>query len=204
MLIHSHGLGLHSLHRRIQFRRRIPQRAGTSRWWFADFPFGCSYGCPAEIPQFQLCTEGRHSHTKEHHIFWFHILMFNATAAQVLQGQEELTQKPCHQTFRKPTLRMLPGVEIVESGTIAVLKDQHVFAIEALVALEQAQDVGMSADPFQGCELLHERPATQAVKAFDGYLSTMFSQTMRHACCNSTTGAKDCQLLSSLGSFQVG
>jgi hypothetical protein len=27
---------------------------------------------------------------------------------------------------------MLPGVEIVESGTIAVLKDQHVFAIEAL------------------------------------------------------------------------
>lgn len=33
------------------------------------------------------------------------VLMLNSTAAQMLQGQEELTQKPCDQTFRKSTLR---------------------------------------------------------------------------------------------------
>lgn len=48
---------------------------------------------------------------------------------------------------------MFSSVEVVQGGAVAVLQDQDVFAVEALVALQQSKDVGMRAHLASSTEI---------------------------------------------------
>mmetsp|Transcript_61860 Transcript_61860/g.177414 ORF Transcript_61860/g.177414 Transcript_61860/m.177414 type:complete len:381 (+) Transcript_61860:973-2115(+) len=171
-----------ALDRRIQLRGRVPQGAcaGGGQPGPGRRTRGRRHGRPAEVSNLELAVAVADRNIVQHHILRLDVLMLDTALSEVLQGEQQLSDQAHNQLLGEPSIPMLSSVKIVHRRPVAILKDEHVLTIEALVTLHQPQDVRMDADMVQRVQLLLERLAAHSVKALDGHAAAPLAEALRH------------------------